>query len=63
MARVSFNDEQMNRIVRTIVMVEGRTRDFHQDYGRVMDTLKFNYGEKAITPATRKVVQRVLEEE
>lgn len=63
MARVSFNDEQMTRIVRTIVMHEGRSRDFHQDYGRVMDTLKFNYGEQAITPATRKAVQSVLEEE
>lgn len=53
----------LNRIVRTIVMHEGRTRDFYQDFGRVMDTLKCNYGEKAITPATRQVVQRMLEEE
>lgn len=63
MARVAFNDDQLTRLVRTIVMVEGRTRDFHQDYGRVMDTLKFNLGDQAITPATRKLVQGVLEEE
>lgn len=63
MARVSFNEDQMNRIVRTIVMVEGRTRDFHHDYSKVMDTIKFNYGEQALTPSIRKTVMRVLEEE
>lgn len=63
MARATFNDDQMSRIVRTIVMVEGRTRDIYQDYGRVMDTLKFNYGEAVLNQATRNTVQRILEEE
>lgn len=57
-----MNDDQITRVVRTIIMHEGRTRDIHQDYTRVMDTLKFNYGEAANTKATRQIVVNALQD-
>lgn len=45
MKRVSaanVNEAQIDRMVRTIIMHEVRERDFYQNHGRVMDTLKLN---------------------
>ncbi|MNC66130.1 hypothetical protein D3C81_1566610 [compost metagenome] len=42
MTRAIANEAQIDRIVRTIIMHEVRERDFYQNHGRVMDTLKLN---------------------
>lgn len=44
MTRATTNEAQIDRIVRTIIMHEVRDRDFYQNHGRVMDTLKLNLG-------------------
>ncbi len=50
MARTT--EDQLNRIVRTIIMHEVREKDFFQNHGRVMDTLRLNLGEFNVKQAS-----------
>lgn len=59
MARTT--EDQLNRIVRTIIMHEVREKDFFQNHGRVMDTLRLNLGEFNVKQASA-IISKQLQE-
>lgn len=65
MTRIIANEAQnIDRIVRTIIMHEVRERDdrdFYQNHGRVMDTLRLNLGEFNLKEASAIVAKQLQE--
>lgn len=65
MTRNIANEAQnIDRIVRTIIMHEIRERDdreFFQNHGRVMDTLRINLGEINVKEASAIVAKQLRE--
>lgn len=62
MTRAIANEAQIDRIVRTIIMHEVRSRDFYQNHGQVMDALKLNLDTFNPSMASEIITKRLQEQ-